>query len=129
MINTAIVTFVSSCVFSIITYLLTRKKTETDIISTQIANNTKQLDFYIKLVASYKEQAGIYMKKLDSMEKKSDLMEKKNDEVVMEQLRLRRAIGRIVNDVCMVRGCPKRTYLEDDVIKELLGGDSSKPEI
>ena len=104
--ETALITILFSLLTSCFTYLFTRKKLQSDIITTQIENNTKQLEFYIKLVDDFKSQVKVYMNRSGNME--------------LEVLRLRRAIGRIVNDVCLSRNCPNRLYLDDDKIKELM---------
>lgn len=112
--NTVLATILFSILSSVFTYMFTRKKLQSDIITTQIENNTKQLEFYIKLVDDYKSQLKVYMKKGDNTE--------------LEVLRLRRAISGIINDVCISRNCPNRKYLNDVRIHELLKGDDSETE-
>lgn len=117
--NTALVTVIFSVVSSILTslftYMFTRKKYAEEIKSTQIDSNTKQLEFYIRLVKDYKQQCEIYMKQ--------------SEETRLEVLRLRRVMSKMINDVCTAKGCNKRAYLSDVEITYLMEGDNYDAEI
>lgn len=105
----------SNLVNSIVTWGLSRKKnnaevnrTNAEVDSTQLGNLVKQLEFYKKLVNDYKNQLEEYIQI--------------SEENRLELIRLRRVVGKIVNDVCLAKGCSKRVYMEDKAVEELIEG-------
>lgn len=105
----------SNLVNSIVTWALSRRKnnaevnkTNAEVDSTQLDNLAKQLEFYKKLVTDYKHQLGEYIQI--------------SEENRLELIRLRKVVSKIVNDVCLAKGCSKRVYMDDKAVEELLGG-------
>lgn len=105
----------SNLVNSIVTWGLSRKKnnaevnrTNAEVDSTQLDNLVKQLEFYKKLVNDYKNQLEEYIQI--------------SEENRLELIRLRKVVSKIVNDVCLAKGCSKRVYMDDKTVEELLGG-------
>ena len=98
----------SNLVNSIVTWALSRRKNNAEVDSTQLDNLVKQLEFYKKLVTDYKHQLGEYIQI--------------SEENRLELIRLRKVVSKIVNDVCLAKGCSKRVYMDDKAVEELLGG-------
>lgn len=105
----------SNLVNSIATWALSRRKnnaevnkTNAEVDSTQLDNLVKQLEFYKKLVTDYKHQLEEYIQI--------------SEENRLELIRLRKVVSKIVNDVCLSKGCSKRVYMDDKTVEELLGG-------
>lgn len=105
----------SNLVNSIVTWGLSRKKnnaevnrTNAEVDSTQLDNLVKQLEFYKKLVNDYKNQLEEYIQI--------------SEENRLELIRLRKVVGKVVNDVCLAKGCNKRVYIDDEVVEKLLSG-------
>ena len=68
----------------------------------------KQLEFYKKLVTDYKHQLEEYIQI--------------SEENRLELIRLRKVVGKMVNDVCLAKGCNKRVYIDDRAVEDLIGG-------
>lgn len=83
-------------------------KTNAEVDGTQLDNLMKQLEFYKKLVTDYKHQLEEYIQI--------------SEENRLELIRLRKVIGKIVNDVCLAKGCNKRVYIDDKAVEDLIGG-------
>ena len=105
----------SNLVNSIVTWGLSRKKnnaevnkTNAEVDSTQLDNLVKQLEFYKKLVTDYKHQLEEYIQI--------------SEENRLELIRLRKVVSKIVNDVCLAKGCSKRVYTDDETVEKLLSG-------
>lgn len=112
----------SNLVNSIVTWILSRKKNEaeTDKVdaetdSTQMDNLSKQLEFYRKLVTDYKNELHDYI----------ELAEDNR----LELLRLKRVVGKIVNDVCLSKSCSKRLYMDDIEVAALIGGNKDEDKV
>lgn len=108
----------SNLVNSIVTWVLSRRKnnaevnkTNAEVDSTQLDNLVKQLDFYKKLVTDYRHQLEEYIQI--------------SEENRLELIRLKKVVGKIVNDACLAKGCNKRVYMDDETIKEILSGNKS----
>lgn len=105
----------SSLVNSIVTAWISRRKntaevnkTNAEVDGTQLNNLVKQLEFYKKLVTDYKHQLEEYIQI--------------SEENRLELMRLRKVVSKIVNDVCLAKGCSKRVYMGDKAVEGLLGG-------
>ena len=98
----------SNLVNSIVTWALSRRKNNAEVDSTQLDNLVKQLEFYKKLVTDYKHQLEEYIQI--------------SEENRLELMRLRKVVSKIVNDVCLAKGCSKRVYMDDKVVEELIEG-------
>lgn len=105
----------SNLVNSIVTWVLSRRKnnaevnkTNAEVDSTQLDNLVKQLEFYKKLVTDYKHQLEEYIQI--------------SEENRLELIRLRKVVGKVVNDVCLSKGCNKRVYIDDEAVEKLLSG-------
>lgn len=105
----------SNLVNSIVTWALSRRKnnaevnkTNAEVDSTQLDNLVKQLEFYKKLVTDYKHQLEEYIQI--------------SEENRLELIRLRKVVSKIVNDVCLAKGCNKRVYIDDETVEKLLSG-------
>lgn len=111
---------------SIVTWAISRRKSnaesnkvdaETD--NTKMATLEKQLNFYKELIDSYKEELQDYIELAEANR--------------LELLRLKRVVGKIVNDVCLSKNCSKRIYMDDIQVEALVGGgkneDKSKENI
>ena len=92
-------------------------KTNAEVDGTQLDNLVKQLEFYKKLVNDYKHQLEEYIQI--------------SEENRLELLRLRKVVGRMVNDVCLAKECNKKVYLDDKSVEDILGGtkDDNKSKI
>lgn len=105
----------SNLVNSIVTWALSRRKnnaevnkTNAEVDSTQLDNLVKQLEFYKKLVTDYKHQLEEYIQI--------------SEENRLELIRLRKVVSKVVNDVCLAKGCNKRVYIDDEAVEKLLSG-------
>ena len=83
-------------------------KTNAEVDGTQLGNLVKQLEFYKKLVTDYKHQLEEYIQI--------------SEENRLELIRLRKVVGKMVNDVCLAKGCNKRVYIDDKAVEDLIGG-------
>lgn len=97
------------------TWFISRRKTnaeagkvvaEADI--TKMATLEKQLNFYKDLIQAYTEELQDYIQLAETNR--------------LELLRLKRVVGKIVNDVCLSRSCSKRIYMDDIQVETLMGG-------
>lgn len=95
-----------------LTWVLSRRKNNADANSTEIDNVIKQLEFYKELVNDYKKQLQEYIELCEDTR--------------LEVLRLRKTVGKIVNDVCLSKNCSKRIYMDDIQVEALMGGDKNK---
>ena len=82
--------------------------TNAEVDGTQLDNLVKQLEFYKKLVTDYKHQLEEYIQI--------------SEENRLELIRLRKVVGKMVNDVCLAKGCNKRVYIDDKAVEDLIGG-------
>jgi hypothetical protein len=105
----------SNLVNTIVTAWISRRKntaevnkTNAEVDGTQLDNLVKQLEFYKKLVTDYKHQLEEYIQI--------------SEENRLELIRLRKVVGKMVNDVCLAKGCNKRMYIDDKAVEDLLGG-------
>lgn len=98
----------SNLVNSIVTWALSRRKNNAEVDSTQLDNLAKQLEFYKKLVTDYTHQLDEYIQI--------------SEENRLELMRLRKVVSKIVNDVCLSKGCSKRVYMDDKAVEELIEG-------
>lgn len=112
----------SNLVNSIVTWALSRRKnnaevnkTNAEVDSTQLDNLVKQLEFYKKLVTDYKHQLEEYIQI--------------SEENRLELIRLRKVVSKIVNDVCLAKGCNKRVYIDDETVEKLLSGHKEEEEV
>ena len=102
----------SNLVNTIVTAWISRRKntaevnkTNAEVGGTQLDNLVKQLEFYKKLVTDYKHQLEEYIQISEE-----------------NRLELRKVVGKMVNDVCLAKGCNKRVYIDDKAVEDLLGG-------
>lgn len=105
----------SNLVNTIVTAWISRRKntaevnkTNAEVDGTQLDNLVKQLEFYKKLVTDYKHQLEEYIQI--------------SEENRLELMRLRKVVSKIVNDVCLAKGCSKRVYIDDKAAEELIEG-------
>lgn len=105
----------SNLVNTIVTAWISRRKSTAEVNKTnaevdgaQLDNLVKQLEFYKKLVTDYKHQLEEYIQI--------------SEENRLELIRLRKVVGKIVNDVCLAKGCNKRVYIDDKAVENLIGG-------
>lgn len=105
----------SNLVNTIVTAWISRRKstaevnkTNAEVDGTQLDNLVKQLEFYKKLVTDYKHQLEEYIQI--------------SEENRLELIRLRKVVGKMVNDVCLAKGCNKRVYIDDKAVEDLIGG-------
>lgn len=112
-----VVTLIGSGIAGIFGWVIGRRKKEVDTDGVEISNLAKQLEFYKKLVADYKNQLEEYIEI--------------SEQTRLEVLRLRKTLSRIVLDVCTSNDCTKREYLSDETISHYLSNvecDSCKGE-
>lgn len=105
----------SNIVNSIVTWALSKRKNnaesskvEAEADGTKMATLERQLNFYKELIESYKEELQDYIELAESNR--------------LELLRLKRVVGKIVNDVCLSKSCSKRIYMDDIQVETLMGG-------
>ena len=102
-----IITLVTNMVTSIVTWLLTKRKYNTEIDSNEIENLKKSLEFYESIVKDNNKKLQFYI----------DLAENNRVEVY----RLKGVIHRLLNNSCLDNGCIKRKFYTEEQIREILG--------
>ena len=114
-IQLALIGIGSAVISSFCTWFFSRKKTNAEVDSTQLDNLAKQLEFYKNLVADYKQQLQEYIEL--------------SEDTRLEVLRLRKVVGKIVNDVCLAKNCNKKIYMDDNQVEVLIGGNKDDTKI
>lgn len=104
---TAAVGLVANIVTSIVTWLLTRKKYNTEVDSNEIENLKKSLEFYEDIVKDNNKKLQFYI----------NLAESNRTEVY----RLKGIIHRLLNNSCLDNSCIKRKFYTENQIKDILG--------
>ena len=113
----ALMSALTSLITFIITRVVTRKKNKVDLLIAQIQANKEQLEFYIKLVNDQSEHLKTYMDKSDTLEGENTLIRE-------EVTRLKRALLKVINDVCVTKDCKARNFLNDTEVHKLLEGEN-----
>ena len=110
---TGIVTLGTNLATGIVTWLLARRKYNTEVDSNEIENLKKSLEFYEEIVRDNNKKLQFYI----------DLAENNRIEVY----RLKGVIHRLLNNSCLDNGCVKRMFYTEEQIRDILGEVAPSP--
>lgn len=104
---TGIVTLGTNLVTGIVTWLLARRKYNTEVDSNEIENLKKSLEFYEDIVRDNNRKLQFYIKIAEDNR--------------VEVYRLKGIIHRLLNNSCLDNVCTKRQFYTEDQIRDILG--------
>lgn len=104
---TGIVTFGTNLATGIVTWLLARRKYNTEVDSNEIENLKKSLEFYEDIVRDNNRKLQFYIKLAEGNR--------------VEVYRLKGIIHRLLNNSCLDNICTKRQFYTEDQIRDILG--------
>ena len=104
---TGIVTLGTSLATGIVTWLLARRKYNTEVDSNEIENLKKSLEFYEDIVRDSNRKLQFYIKLAEDNR--------------VEVYRLKDIIHRLLNNSCLDNICTKRQFYTEDQIRDILG--------
>lgn len=104
---TGIVTLGTNLVTGIVTWLLARRKYNTEVDSNEIENLKKSLEFYEDIVRDNNRKLQFYIKLAEDNR--------------VEVYRLKGIIHRLLNNSCLDNICTKRQFYTEDQIRDILG--------
>lgn len=104
---TGIVTLGTNLVTGIVTWLLARRKYNTEVDSNEIENLKKSLEFYEDIVRDNNRKLQFYIKLAEDNR--------------VEVYRLKGIIHRLLNNSCLDNVCTKRQFYTEDQIRDILG--------
>lgn len=102
-----IVTLGTNLATGIVTWLLARRKYNTEVDSNEIENLKKSLEFYEDIVRDNNRKLQFYIKLAEDNR--------------VEVYRLRGIIHRLLNNSCLDNICTKRQFYTEDQIRDILG--------
>lgn len=102
-----IVTLGTNLATGIVTWLLTRRKYNTEVDSNEIENLKKSLEFYEDIVRDNNRKLQFYIKLAEDNR--------------VEVYRLKGIIHRLLNNSCLDNICTKRQFYTEDQIRDILG--------
>lgn len=104
---TGIVTLGTNLATGIVTWLLARRKYNTEVDSNEIENLKKSLEFYEDIVRDNNRKLQFYIKLAEDNR--------------VEVYRLKDIIHRLLNNSCLDNICTKRQFYTEDQIRDILG--------
>lgn len=104
---TGIVTLGTNLTTGIVTWLLARRKYNTEVDSNEIENLKKSLEFYEDIVRDNNRKLQFYIKLAEDNR--------------VEVYRLKDIIHRLLNNSCLDNICTKRQFYTEDQIRDILG--------
>lgn len=104
---TGIVTLGTNLATGIVTWLLARRKYNTEVDSNEIENLKKSLEFYEDIVRDNNRKLQFYIKLAEDNR--------------VEVYRLKGTIHRLLNNSCLDNICTKRQFYTEDQIRNILG--------
>lgn len=104
---TGIVTLGTNLATGIVTWLLARRKYNTEVDSNEIENLKKSLEFYEDIVRDNNRKLQFYIKLAEDNR--------------VEVYRLKGIIHRLLNNSCLDNICTKRQFYTEDQIRDILG--------
>lgn len=104
---TGIVTLGTNLATGIVTWLLARRKYNTEVDSNEIENLKKSLEFYEDIVRDNNRKLQFYIKLAEDNR--------------VEVYRLKGIIHRLLNNSCLDNVCTKRQFYTKDQIRDILG--------
>ena len=104
---TGIVTLSTNLATGIVTWLLARRKYNTEVDSNEIENLKKSLEFYEDIVRDNNRELQFYIKLAEDNR--------------VEVYRLKGIIHRLLNNSCLDNTCTKRQFYTEDQIRDILG--------
>lgn len=104
---TGIVTLSTNLATGIVTWLLARRKYNTEVDSNEIENLKKSLEFYEDIVRDNNRKLQFYIKLAEDNR--------------VEVYRLKGIIHRLLNNSCLDNVCTKRQFYTEDQIRDILG--------
>lgn len=102
-----IVTLGTNLATGIVTWLLARRKYNTEVDSNEIENLKKSLEFYEDIVRDNNRKLQFYIKLAEDNR--------------VEVYRLKGIIHRLLNNSCLDNVCTKRQFYTEDQIRDILG--------
>ena len=102
-----IVTLGTNLATGIVTWLLARRKYNTEVDSNEIENLKKSLEFYEDIVKDNNSKLQFYIKLAEDNR--------------VEVYRLKDIIHRLLNNSCLDNVCTKRQFYTEDQIRDILG--------
>lgn len=102
-----IVTLGTNLATGIVTWLLARRKYNTEVDSNEIENLKKSLEFYEDIVRDNNRKLQFYIKLAEDNR--------------VEVYRLKGTIHRLLNNSCLDNICTKRQFYTEDQIRDILG--------
>lgn len=102
-----IVTLVTNLTTGVVTWLLARRKYNTEVDSNEIENLKKSLEFYEDIVRDNNRKLQFYIKL--------------SEDNRVEMYRLKGIIHRLLNNSCLDNVCTKRQFYTEDQIRDILG--------
>lgn len=102
-----IVTLVTNLTTGVVTWLLARRKYNTEVDSNEIENLKKSLEFYEDIVRDNNRKLQFYIKL--------------SEDNRVEVYRLKDIIHRLLNNSCLDNVCTKRQFYTEDQIRDILG--------
>lgn len=104
---TGIVTLGTNLATGIVTWLLARRKYNTEVDSNEIENLKKSLEFYEDIVRDNNRKLQFYIKLAEDNR--------------VEVYRLKGIIHRLLNNSCLDNICTKRQFYTEGQIRDILG--------
>lgn len=104
---TALITLVTTSIGSLVSWLLAKRRYNSEVDSNEIENLKKSLEFYERIVQDNNEKLQFYIK-----------LAKANR---VEVYRVKGIVYRIFNNACTDNSCIKRVFYTEEQIKEILG--------
>lgn len=105
--SAGIVTLGTNLATGIVTWLLARRKYNTEVDSNEIENLKKSLEFYEDIVRDNNRKLQFYIKLAEDNR--------------VEVYRLKGIIPRLLNNSCLDNICTKRQFYTEDQIRNILG--------
>ena len=102
-----IVTLVTNLTTGVVTWLLARRKYNTEVDSNEIENLKKSLEFYEDIVRDNNRKLQFYIKL--------------SEDNRVEVYRLKGIIHRLLNNSCLDNVCTKRQFYTEDQSRDILG--------
>lgn len=102
-----IVTLVTNLTTGVVTWLLARRKYNTEVDSNEIENLKKSLEFYEDIVRDNNRKLQFYIKL--------------SEDNRVEVYRLKGIIHRLLNNSCLDNVCTKRQFYTEGQIRDILG--------
>lgn len=124
--ETILIAVIPSALATIITYLVNKKKYNTEVSKLEHENMSIRTENSSKIYEMYNKQLDLLSNRLNDYITESTLSYKKNKEKIdsLENIieakdkkinELERRVNSLIKEVCVTKGCTKRTFLNDNV--------------